>query len=397
MTALSPSTSLRRTVRFVEWIVLLAEFLEGWLSTYFREKPQLLALFGAYIGLFFLLSCSLPLARSVWQRRAYVAVELLLLLSAFSLRLWFDIFLYFVLAKSCLLLRRREVLLAVLVLGVGKLAINAWTLPARITEMVAQVQTGHAAAVYNLPAILWATSVSYVGASLFAVCFGFVLVSEHQNRQRAESLAQQVETQAATLERTRIAREIHDSLGHSLTTLDVQLELAARLAASEPTEADTALAIARQLAKQCLQDVRRSVQTIRQNDFDLNQALQALAAQIQQSHPLRIRLHLNLPPLSPAVSHQLYCLVQEGLTNVQKHAQATVVHLNGYAAATAIVLELHDDGVGFDPDRVEHGFGLRGMQERMHLLNGQMTIHSAKNQGTQIQVSLPHDSVTAGR
>jgi len=389
MTALSPFASLRRTVRLVEWIVLLAELLQGLLSTYFREKPQLLLIFCAYIGIFFLLSCYLPIERSVGQRRAYVAVEILLILSAFILRLWFDIFLYFVLAKSCLLLRRREVILAVLVLGVGKLAINAWTLPTRITEVVTQVQTGHADAVYNLQAILLATAASYAGASLFAVCFGFVLVSEHQNRQRAESLAQQVEAQAATLERTRIAREIHDSLGHSLTTLDVQLELAERLADCDRIEANNALAIARQLAKQCLQDVRQSVQTIRQNDFDLNQALQALAGQIEQSYPLRVHLNLKLPKLPVQMSHQLYCIVQEGLTNVQKHAQATVVDLSGQALTAEILLELKDDGVGFNPGTVEKGFGLRGMQERVHLLNGQMTIHSVKNQGTQIHVSIP--------
>lgn len=389
MTALSPFASLRQTVRLVEWIVLLASLLEGLFSTYFREKPQLLPFFCAYVGIFFLLSCCFPIERSVWQRRTYVAGEIMLILSAFGLQLGFETFLYLVLAKSCLLLRRREVILAVIVLGAGKLVINARTFPARITEIVAQVQTGHAGAVYDLQSILWAEAVSYAGASLFAVCFGFVLVSEHQNRQRAESLAQQVEAQAATLERTRIAREIHDSLGHSLTTLDVQLELAERLADCDRIEANNALAIARQFAKQCLQDVRLSVQTIRQNDFDLNQALQALAEQIQQSYPIRINLNLNLPKLSVQKSHQLYCIVQEGLTNVQKHAQATVVHLSGHALIAEILLELEDDGVGFDPDMIEKGFGLRGMQERIHLLNGQMTIHSVKNQGTQIQVSIP--------
>ena len=221
-------------------------------------------------------------------------------------------------------------------------------------------------------------------------------MAERQNRQRAEFLAQQVEAQAATLERTRIAREIHDSLGHSLTTLDVQLELARRLLNRDRTQASNALLIAHQLAGQCLQDVRHSVQTLRQHDFDLNEALSLLAEQVQQTQPLRIQLDLQLPKLPVQVSHQLYCIVREGLTNVCKHGLATTVYLSGYVIANEILIELQDDGIGFNPDKLQMGFGLSGMQERIQLLNGQATICSAEGQGTYIQVKIPHDSSTSG-
>jgi signal transduction histidine kinase len=390
----NPIASLKKIVRFVEWAILLTDLLAGLLSTYFGSKPQLLSLFCLYSAVFFLLSCIFPTDRPLWQRRAYIAIEIVLLLSALALQLWFDIFPYLVLAKSCLLLRRHDVILAAVVLGVGRITLTAWSLPERIAEVVAQIQRGEIDQVFNAQSIVLVSIVSYLGASLFAICFGFVLVAEHQSRQRAEVLAQQVEAQAATLERTRIAREIHDSLGHSLTTLDVQLELAQRLFERDLTQASNALAIAHQLSSQCLQDVRCSIQTMREHDFDLNQSLRILADQVQQIHPLQIQLELHLPKLPMQVSHQLYCIVQEGLTNIQKHAQATVVYLYAGGTAAGILLEVRDDGIGFESEHCLTGFGLRGMQERAQLLNGQVTICSAEGRGTYIKVTIPYDSFT---
>jgi signal transduction histidine kinase len=231
------------------------------------------------------------------------------------------------LAKSCFLLRWREVVVAAIALGIGNTAISAWILPQRIAEVVERIEAG--IPVYHVPTILVVNAVNYVGASLVAICFGVVIVAERKSRQRAEVLAQQVELQTATLERTRIAREIHDSLGHSLTTLDVQLELAQRLFQNNPTASQEAVAIAHQLAKQCLQDVRHSVQRLRHDEFDLDRALTNLANRIRQDRSLEIHCALKLPVLTTQQSHQLYCIIQEGLTNVQKHAQATQVNLNG--------------------------------------------------------------------
>jgi signal transduction histidine kinase len=227
-----------------------------------------------------------------------------------------------------------------------------------------------------------------LGISFFAICFGFMMVAERQSRLRAEALSQQVEAQAVALERTRIARDIHDGLGHSLTTLSVQLELIQRLTQQEPVAAG-ALATAQQLTHQCLQDVRLSVQTMRQSNFDLNQAIRELIEQIQTLHQLSVDYQLEFPVLSPQMSHQLYCILQEGLTNIQKHAQANQVQLRGYANSSTIWLELQDDGVGFDCDRVLPGFGLRGMYERTQLLRGQLKVQSRAGEGTFIQVCIP--------
>lgn len=253
-----PLTSLRKIVRCLEWLVLLASLLAGLFSTYFRDHPQLLPLFFIYMGAFFGLSSCFPIDRPLWQRRLYVTVELLLILLALSMRLWFDLLMYFLLAKSCFFLRWREVVVAAIGIGIGNIMLSAWILPQRVAEVVEQIQAG--IPVYHVPTILLVNAINYVGASLVAICFGLVFMAERNSRQRAESLAQQVELQAAMLERTRIAREMHDLLGHSLTALDVQLELADRLYESDRKQSYRALTIARQIAGQCFQDVRRSVQ-----------------------------------------------------------------------------------------------------------------------------------------
>jgi signal transduction histidine kinase len=280
------------------------------------------------------------------------------------------------------------VILAAIGLGIASTMLNAWILPERIASVIARIQSGDTN-VYNIQAITVVNAINYAGASLFAIRFGLVFVAVLHSRQRAETLAQQVEIQAATLERTRIAREIHDSLGHALTTLDVQLELAERLSQRDPAASQAAVAIAHQLAQQCLQDVRRSVQTLRQVDFDLNQAVINLVSQMRQHQPLQVHCNLKLPELTSQQSHQLYCIIQEGLTNVQKHAQADMVNLSSTITPTDICLELQDDGIGFNSATTPIGFGLLGMQERVQLLNGQFKIQSAVNQGTSIQITIP--------
>jgi signal transduction histidine kinase len=386
----APKTpSLRWTLRWIEWIVILANLLSGLLSTYFRESPELLIPFMVYTLAFFALSFVFPSDRPLWQRRAYIAVEIILVVSAAWIRLWFTLVMYFVLAKSCFLLKRRDVVVAAVLNGIGYLSGNAWTLPQRIAQTIAQLQTQAPEEVYNPRAIFLVSSVEYLGASFFVVLLGFVMVAERQSRKRAEALAEEVKTLAATLERTRIARDIHDSLGHTLTTLDVQLEVAQKLRHRNPEQALQALDTANLLTKQCLQDVRRALQTIHQPNFDLATTLENLLEQIGQFQPIKIRYSIELPPLPLQTSHQLYCIVQEGLTNIQKHAQASQIELKIGFDDVCMTLDLIDNGRGFNPAQSFSGFGLRGMYERTQIIGGTLKINSILGQGTQIQVQLP--------
>lgn len=129
---------------------------------------------------------------------------------------------------------------------------------------------------------------------------------------------------------------------------------------------------------------------MRGNDFNLNKAIANLADAIGQNQSLTIRLDIQLPPLPIQVGHQLYCIIQEGLTNIQKHFGAEIVTLTGQYDAETITLMLQDNGRGFRPQVPPMGFGIRGMKERTQILGGQFTIHSAPGDGTWIQVVIPY-------
>ncbi len=114
-----------------------------------------------------------------------------------------------------------------------------------------------------------------------------------------------------------------------------------------------------------------------------------MAEQASRRQALTIHMDIHLPPLPPQMGHQLYCIIQEGLTNVQKHAQATVVTLTGKQDADSIKVTLHDNGKGLNPHAMHDGFGLRGMQERSKILGGKLTIQSGAGQGTSLQIIIP--------
>ncbi len=384
--------SIRQVFRYVEWTVLAVSFLIELLdrdSRYSLGLP-LIPTWGTFtlIGVFALLSLSFPADRPLGYRRAYVLLEILLVVLALLMGVPFDLLLYIFIAKSCFLLERRDVAIVIVMTGIAWNLIPIWLVPRAV-----EFSKENPAYWSDPQRVLLSTLIngigSYLAVSTFVILFSFAVIAERQSRQRAEALAREVETLSATLERTRIARDIHDSLGHTLTTLDVQLEVAQELRQHDPEKALQALDIAKFLASQCLQDVRRALQTMRQPSFDLNQALLTLVEQVRQNQSLAIQLAVKLPPLPVQTSHQLYCIVQEGLTNIQKHSGASRVTLQGQCTASHASLELTDNGQGFDPQQPQVGLGLRGMQERVQILGGELQILTTPGQGTQIRVTIP--------
>ena len=101
---------------------------------------------------------------------------------------------------------------------------------------------------------------------------------------------------------------------------------------------------------------------MKRSNFDLTEAIIALA---EQNQPFQVDVDVRFPPLSLQSSYQLYCIVQESLTNIQKHAQANRVTITGSILGGGTVLEIGDDGKGFQLGRPPVGFGLRNMQERV--------------------------------
>jgi signal transduction histidine kinase len=228
---------------------------------------------------------------------------------------------------------------------------------------------------------------SYIGISALCVLLSRLYALEQRSRLRAEVLTQEMETLATELERKRISRDIHDGLGHTLTTLDIQLELAQKLRVRDPQQALEAIDQAKILTTQCLQDVRLALRNIRQEPFDLNQALLMLTDRLRPSLNIHVQLELPLLPVQP--SHQLYCILQEGLTNIQKHAAAKEVFLRGWYDADNLWVQLQDDGRGFESTEIGQGLGLRSMSERAQLLGGHLDVQSNHAQGTCLALSIP--------
>ena len=181
-----------------------------------------------------------------------------------------------------------------------------------------------------------------------------LLLGELQAKNRQlEEYAAQVETLAVVEERNRLAREMHDTIGHRLTTAAVQLEGAQRLAASEPERAAAMIGAGRQQVREALQDLRRTVGRLREPveiELSLPQALHRLAASFQEATGLAVHLELpeNACEVTSAQRLALYRTAQEGLTNVQRHAAAHQAWLRLECSPGQIRLQVIDDGRGLD-------------------------------------------------
>ena len=393
--------SLPKVLRYLEWtiliVILLVALLMSVLVNYFNfpEYPDsLLPFFMVFVSLAGcgILSFVFPLNRPLWQIRLYIFLEMLLIIPTTMMGVQIEIILYFYIGKSCFLLSRKDVLFTAISSCIIWNTLSIINFIYRFDE-TKKYLIAHLNDVYILefmiPHNLIIGISSYLLASIFVIMFCYLALAEQKSRKKAQKLAREVEALASKLERHRIARDIHDSLGHTLTTLDVQLELANTLAKRQPENALKALDTCKQLSSQCLVEVRRAVRTMRESTFDLNQALQTLVEQVRNNRSLEICMEMKLPNLPLQTAHQLYCIAQEGLTNIQKHADASKVTMRGETKFNNIVLEIIDNGKGFNPDSPHAGFGLKGMQERVDVLAGEMIIKSRKKKGTCIQVLIP--------
>ncbi|MEM9163634.1 MAG: sensor histidine kinase, partial [Cyanobacteria bacterium P01_F01_bin.4] len=206
--------------------------------------------------------------------------------------------------------------------------------------------------------------------------------------------SREIERLAMAQERSRIAREIHDSLGHSLTALNIQLEGALKLAQRDPVRSQTFLAEAKRLGSVALQDVRQSVAALRVDALQgqsLAVAINTLLENVQQATSLNLSRDIQLPDseLPNPIRVALYRILQEGLTNVVKHANATEVKVQIATHAQTLVLTLEDNGRGFDPSHTSTGYGLQGIRERTEAAGGTFNLTSQPGQGSRLSVSLP--------
>jgi signal transduction histidine kinase len=210
--------------------------------------------------------------------------------------------------------------------------------------------------------------------------------------------AAEVEFRAVLAERTRLARELHDTLDQALTGIMLQLETAAKLFERNPAEAGRPLELARRFLRQSRLELRRSIWDLRSREleqFDLTQALSIAGGQILEGSNIGFELgttgeRLRLPEI---VEDNLLRIAQEALANVVKHSGATAVTLQLMFRSDEVALEIRDDGSGLIADRVsgrgEQHFGLLGMTERAKRLGGRLEVSGPPGEGTTVCATIP--------
>jgi len=218
------------------------------------------------------------------------------------------------------------------------------------------------------------------------------LVAELQSaNDKLRLYADQVEELATLKERNRLAREIHDSLGHYLTVVIVQIEAAMALIEKDRERSLDGLRKAQGLAQKGLAEVRESVAVLRAPRTEAGSLIESLNNLFEECRVSGLAAEFRLigtpRALSASAELALYRAAQEGLTNVRKHAQAQAATVTLDYAAEAVWLRVHDAGIGATEPK--KGFGLVGMHERVTHLGGELRIATAANEGFTLEVGLP--------
>jgi two-component system sensor histidine kinase UhpB len=213
---------------------------------------------------------------------------------------------------------------------------------------------------------------------------------EHERRESARLALRVLED-----ERSRIARELHDEVGQTLTGVMLQVE---GLAAKIPADLRDQLDELRETARSGTEEVRRIARQLRPEaleDLGLQSALAALSNAFGDQAGIAVARRLNSsPPLSDDQELVVYRVAQEALTNVARHASATRVELRLEHERERAVLTVRDDGRGLAPGTLPSSGGIRGMRERAMLIGAQLEIDSGHGRGTEIKLSIPLDPET---
>ena len=389
-----------RLLLYLEWLLLATAALMEVLHP-FQSLWSLLLRVGA-IALFGAIGLRLPTVR-LGRKVLFTGLEFGLILlpivhEGLSSRSSFLLFLV-LLMRSCLIFRQPG---QVTVLGLALLSYSSLLLlkPILPEKVIATVWE-------------WRFSnVLLFGLTLvFALLLINALIAERQSREQLDiahdklaitheqlrHYALRIEDQATLQERNRIAREIHDGLGHTLAAQTIQLNNALLFWKSEDEKALEFLKQAKQLGSEALLEIRKSVSVLRSNPLQglsLESAIDKLLQDFQRMTAIEVSNSIRLPVLlSQEINTTLYRIVQESLTNIHKHADATMVTLGLQQHAGQIYLSIADNGKGFDPAQNTTGFGLQGMRERVASAGGQFAIYSKSENGCRISVSLPSQNI----
>jgi len=212
---------------------------------------------------------------------------------------------------------------------------------------------------------------------------------------RLTQYATAVERLAISHERNRLARELHDTLAHTLSAVAVQLEALNKQLDQDPDNAQNTLKQLQELTRSGLQEARRALQALRASpleDLGLALALRQLVESVSERSGIAIGLDAanDLDGLPPEIEQGVYRVAEEALNNAARHAHAQSVTVSLRRDSRALRLTVADDGVGFDPEAVpvDGHYGLVGMRERALLCSGHLEIASAPGKGTTVRLTV---------
>lgn len=326
----------------------------------------------------------------MWKKHLYLAIQSVIVTTTFTLDSAWSAFpiLFFVLASQAMLFLPQKwgltwIGIMVVITGIAFVMISGWNDGLLIL----------------LP---------YTGGYIFFGAFASALARAEEAHQRSESLleelqianqqlktyAAQVEELAVAEERNRLAREMHDTIGHRLTVSAVQLEGAHKLVARDPARAEAMIGVVREQVKDALAELRSTVATLREPlyaDLSLQAAVRRVIESFEQASDLDIKTRFSddLPHVSDAYRIAFCRALQESLTNIHKHAQASHVDIDLNVVDDKIKLKVADDGKGLLAGEDGKGFGLLGMQERAEQLGGSVSFSDGDAGGTVVEFRLP--------
>ncbi len=253
---------------------------------------------------------------------------------------------------------------------------------------------------------VWSSMPIFLAGQIFIMVFTQSSVSEGKARREVERLVEELQTAnqqlreyavqaeelAVTKERNRLAREIHDGLGHFLTTIHIEIQAALAVMTQDPAKAYLMLEKAQALSEDALADVRDSVGALRASPDDSLPLPEMIEKLVKTYDMINLDTEFKVighpRSLSPQVHLTLYRAAQESINNIRKHSHASQVWMAlDYLDLHRIRLTVQDNGVGTDD--LEGGFGLMGLRERVTLLNGDLNIQTAPEQGFRLEIALP--------
>lgn len=212
-------------------------------------------------------------------------------------------------------------------------------------------------------------------------------------REQLREYALKAEDRATVHERNRIAREIHDSVGHVLTAQTIQLNNAIAFWQVDSDRSYQFIVEAKELVATALKEIRYSINTLRSDPLEgksLENALKLLLQDFSARTKINPEYTINLNhQISEEIKFTIYRVIQESLTNIIKHSEASQLKLELQTYPQYLYLLIKDNGKGFNPELNTTGFGLQGIKERIASINGNLQIDSGLDSGCAIAIKIP--------